>query len=106
MKNFLFLILFLGISASLYAEDECEEGFLTQYLNSAIASQMKKADSVSASKRIKYGRKLTDYVTPPVFGGYVIAKYGYSSREDLAISNSFEARMVRMYVSGYLLRDF
>lgn len=106
MKNFIFLILFMGISASVYAEDECQEGFLTQYLNSAIASQMKKTDSISASKKIKYSRKLTDYVTPPVFGGYVIGKYGYSSQEDLAISNSFQARMVRMYVSGYLLRDF
>lgn len=109
MKKFLCLFILLGFGNVLYAEDECEEGFLTQYLNGALASQMQKADSLSGSKGIKYSRKLTDYVSAPVFGGYIIGKYGYTSQENLPTgkySNSFEARMIRMYVSGYVLRDF
>lgn len=55
----------------------------------------------------KLGAKLKGYVSAPVFGAYIIGKYTYSSDESLSgKNNSFSARMIRAYVSGYILKDF
>ena len=108
MKRFLYLILFICLSVSVCAEDECQEGFLTHYLNGALAQQIHKSDSL-ADKKLKFGRKISDWITPPFFGGYIVGRYGYTSRDYLpagSVNNKFEVRFVRMYVSGYLLRDF
>lgn len=89
-----------------HAEDECEEGFLTQYLNSAISNGMQSTNPAPAEEKMKYGSKVTDYVSAPVFGGYIVGKYSYTDKENASVSNSFETRLVRAYVSGFILRDF
>lgn len=104
MRRFLFLLLF-SVSFLVQAEqsDEYEEGFLTAYLNRAIEKAM--SNDEAADEPLQYGRHITKYVSAPKFGGYVIGKYGYSSKEN-ADENGFECRLVRMYVSGTILRDF
>ena len=79
--------------------DEYQEGLLTAYLNRGIEKAMEGGDSLT------YGRHITKYVSAPQFGGYFIGKYSYSSK-DGADENGFECRLVRMYVSGTILRDF
>ena len=104
MRRFLFLLLF-SVSFLVQAEqgDEYEEGFLTSYLNRAIEKAM--SNDEAQDEPLQYGRHITKYVSAPKFGGYVIGKYGYSSKEN-ADENGFECRLVRMYVSGTILRDF
>jgi hypothetical protein len=104
MRRFLFLLLF-SVSFLVQAEqrDEYEEGFLTAYLNRAIEKAM--SNEGQDDEPLQYGRHITKYVSAPKFGGYVIGKYGYSSKEN-ADENGFECRLVRMYVSGTILRDF
>lgn len=42
------------------------------------------------------------------FGGYIIGKYAWDSRdaENSSIQDGFNLRLVRLYVDGYLFRDF
>jgi len=104
MRKLLLLLLF---SASFFAHaeqtGEYEEGFLTAYINRGLEKIMP-ADTAKA-ERIRYGRNVTKYVSAPQFGGYIIGKYGYTSQDNVG-ANSFECRMIRMYVSGTILKDF
>lgn len=82
--------------------DEYQEGFLTSYLNRGIEKAM---EETADDDTLRYGRHITKYVSAPQFGGYVNGKYSYSS-QDNASENGFECRLVRVYVSGTVLRDF
>lgn len=100
------MFLILGYAASpVRAEqtDEYQEGFLTAYLNRAIEKAM--SDVEAKDEPLQYGRHITKYVSAPQFGGYFVGKYSYSNKDD-ADENGFEARMIRFYVSGTILRDF
>ena len=102
MRRSLFF-LFFSLSLFVQAEtDEYQEGFLTSYLNRAIEKAM--ADDAS-DDGLQYGRKVTKYVSAPQFGGYVIGSYTYSTKDN-ADENGFNARLIRFYVSGTVLRDF
>jgi hypothetical protein len=109
-KNSYSLILLISTflaALPLFAEDEYQEGFLTSYLNRAIEKSMEVSPrgDLEGAEPLQYGRHITKYVSAPQFGGYVIGSYSYSSQDD-ADRNGFECRMVRMYVSGTILRDF
>lgn len=92
----------------LHAEDEGNiedaPGFLTTYLNKGIAKTMDAADTTSTQK-MEFGRNITKYVSVPQFGGYITGKYSYTDQKNV-VSNGFECRLVRFYVSGYVLKDF
>ena len=107
MRKVLFpVLLFLALcSLPVMAEeaDEYQEGFLTSYLNRAIENAME--GNASSEEPLHYGRNVTKYVSAPQFGGYVIGKYSYSTKDN-ADENGFEARLIRFYVSGTILRDF
>lgn len=83
------------------------EGFVTHYLNSAIE---KAIPSTPAEEPMEYGRKVTKWISAPKFGGYAIGKYAYSSKWDSSKqtygSNTFSARLIRVYVDGTILKDF
>ncbi len=100
----MFLILSYAVSP-IRAEqtDEYQEGFLTAYLNRAIEKAM--SDVEAQDEPLQYGRHITKYVSAPQFGGYFVGKYSYSNK-DGADENGFEARLIRFYVSGTILRDF
>ncbi len=93
-------------SESEFATDEkLEEGFITSYINSAIASGMESA-AMPADDKPELSRKLTDYASAPKFGGYFIGKYDYTDREGQSTSGGFSQRLVRLYVDGTILNDF
>lgn len=98
------LLLFGCFTLPIKAEqtDEYQEGFLTYYLNKGIEKAMDTSDNDDV---LSYGRHVTQYVSPPKFGGYIVGKYSYSSKDN-ADANSFDCRFVRVYVSGTVLRDF
>ena len=85
------------------SEETLESGFLTEMLNNAIASGM---EAPAANSEMKYGRTITDYVSAPKFGGYVIGKYDYSDKDAAHGGNGFTQRLVRFYVDGTILKDF
>lgn len=110
LMSFIFFCLLLSPSVSFAntePDDEYKEGFLTSFLNRGLQKIMTKAETKSETKDepLRYGRNITKYISVPQFGGYVIGKYGYSSKGNVS-TNSFECRMVRIYVSGTILRDF
>ena len=99
-----FLILIYAVSPVRAEQtDEYQEGFLTAYLNRAIEKAM--SDVEAQDEPLQYGRHITKYVSAPQFGGYFVGKYSYSNK-DGADENGFEARLIRFYVSGTILRDF
>lgn len=85
------------------SEEELEEGFLTHYLNEAIASGM---NHTEAKKDMSYGRHVTDYVSAPKFGGYFVGKYSYTNQDGKHTGDGFSQRYTRLYVNGTILRDF
>lgn len=97
------LLLLLALPAWAEQTDEYQEGFLTSFINRGLEKVM--ANKAADGEPLSYGRNITKYVSAPQFGGYVIGKYGYSSQNG-ADNNGFEARLIRMYVSGTVLRDF
>lgn len=108
LKNTLCILTlsFLAVGTAC-ADDDCREGFLTSYVNLTIRRSTAKPDTALHDKlQMRYGRDLTGWMGVPQFGGYIVAKYGYTDRDDVKVNNSFEARLVRLYVSGTLLSDF
>ncbi len=85
------------------SEERTEEGFVTRYLNEAIASGMQKVDQKA---EVEYGRKVTSFASTPKFGGYFIGKYSYSSQDDKHSGDGFTQRLIRFYVDGTILNDF
>lgn len=85
------------------SDERTEEGFITHYLNEAIASGMQKADNAT---EVEYGRKVTDYVSAPKFGGYFIGKYDYNDQDGTTKNGGFSQRLIRFYVDGKILNDF
>ena len=86
------------------SEEKTEEGFLTHFLNEALEKAM--ASDGDGKRAIEYGRKVTDFASAPKFGGYVVGKYAYSSKEGQSSNNGFSQRLIRMYVDGRVLNDF
>lgn len=85
------------------SDERTEEGFLTHYVNEAIAKGFEAADQKA---EVEYGRNVTDYVSAPKFGGYFIGKYAYTDAEDKHTGDGFSQRLIRFYVDGTILKDF
>lgn len=78
-----------------------EEGFITHYLNEAIAKGFNNEDGPA-----EYGRTQTGFASAPKFGGYYMAGYYYSSKDGAHSGDGFKQKNVRLYVSGTLFNDF
>ncbi|MDO4991893.1 MAG: porin, partial [Prevotellaceae bacterium] len=85
------------------SDERTEEGFITHYINNAIASGMQQADQQA---EVEYGRKVTSCVSAPKFGGYFIGKYDATSQDGKHSGNGFTQRLIRFYVDGTILNDF
>lgn len=107
MKKYL-IALCLCLPMATYAEggqdETLEGGLLTSKLNAKLEKAMDSTPSDDAKPEV--GRRITDYVSAPVFGAYAVGKYGYTSDQTAEVNNSFEARLIRAYVSGFILKDF
>lgn len=100
------MVLACGLTLHASAEDDIEEGFLTAFLNRSLLRSMQAEAPADDADKPRYGKNISDYVSAPVFGGYINAKYGYSNQAGKQNGEGFTARLVRMYVSGTVLRDF
>ncbi|MCF0196598.1 MAG: hypothetical protein HUK03_05110, partial [Bacteroidaceae bacterium] len=102
------LLIALCLCLAAHADSDTEGGFLTGMLNNYLKgkTETKTNDSLPTQGKVKYGRKVTDYVTVPEFSGYVIGKYSYTSKEGVSPNNLFEIRLARFTVTGTVLRDF
>jgi hypothetical protein len=49
---------------------------------------------------------VSSYASAPKFGGYIIGKYSYTDKQGSNTGDGFNARLIRMYVSGSILTDF
>lgn len=96
------------------SEETLEPGFLTSILNNAIENAMEAPAAPAApaaapaadAKSMEYGRTVTDFVSAPKFGGYIIGKYDYNDQDGKHGGNGFNQRLVRFYVDGTILKDF
>jgi hypothetical protein len=87
------------------SEERLEEGFITKFANNAISESMS-SSSPAQEPGVKYGRNISGYASAPKFGGYIIGKYSYTDKEGSNSGDGFNARLIRMYVSGSVLTDF
>lgn len=90
-------------SESFPPQDNFEEGFLTHYLNEAIANGM---DELGTDEDNEFGRTVTKYASAPSFGGYYMGGFYYSSKEGAHSGDGFKQKNVRLYVKGTLFNDF
>lgn len=90
-------------TAGFTPQDTYEEGFLTHYLNEAIANGM---ESAAADETPEFGRTVTKYASAPSFGGYYMAGFYYSSKDGAHSGDGFKQKNVRFYVKGTLFNDF
>lgn len=108
MKQLLTLTAAAMLSMSVLAESRpgettYEAGFLSEPLNEAIAQNMEQAGTQTETK---YGRKVTDFVTPPKFGGYFMYGYYYTGEDSKHNGDGFRQKNARLYVSGSLFKEF
>jgi hypothetical protein len=93
-------------SGEFKSEERLEEGFISKFANNAVAETMAAAPAQSNSSSTKYGRNVSDYASAPKFGGYIIGKYSYTDKNGSNSGDGFNARLIRVYVSGSILKDF
>ena len=55
---------------------------------------------------ILFGRNLTDYMSKPKVGGYLIGSYKYSDLDTAHDGDGFNTRLVRAYIDGSIFGDF
>jgi hypothetical protein len=55
---------------------------------------------------VSFNRNLSDYMSKPKFGGYIIGKYAYTDRDNANSGDGFNIRLVRVYVDGSIMKDF
>lgn len=87
-------------------ESNHEGGFLTEYLNEAISKGMETNGTDASYDGMEVGRKVTDFISAPKFGGYYMSGYYYSSKEGAHSGDGFKQKNARVYVSGTILKDF
>ena len=89
-------------------DEASESGFFTSIINREMEKAMSNTSLAAAPPdgTPVLGRKLTDYVTAPKFGGYIIEKYAYTDKEGAKGGDGFNLRLVRLYLDGSILTDF
>ena len=119
-KTILSTLLLTATCFSGFATEGSDEpepsGFFTSMLNEAVASSMEAPNQSAPAasvpddnaylRTMTYGRTVTDFVSAPKFGGYVIGKYNYNDKADDHGGKGFTQRLVRFYVDGTILNDF
>ena len=58
------------------------------------------------SRKPEYGYKVSDYMSVPKVGGYIIGGYKYSDQEGAHGGPGFNCRLIRLYVDGSIFNDF
>ena len=58
------------------------------------------------SPKPEYGYKVSDFMSVPKVGGYIIGGYKYSDQEGVNGGPGFNCRLIRLYVDGSIFNDF
>ena len=58
------------------------------------------------NQKPQYGYKISDFVSKPKVGGYIIGGYKYSDQEGAHGGPGFNCRLIRLYVDGSIFNDF
>ncbi len=100
------------------ADEELPPGLATSRLNAALAKAAARTPARrsptppraeptdTAAARPRYGRGLAGPASAPELGGYIIATYKHSTQAGQGGGPGFGARLLRVYLSGTVLRDF
>ena len=88
------------------SDEKLEEGFVTHYINQAIAKGMASPTTNGDEKKMEYGRTVTKWASAPKIGGYVIGSYKYNDQDGSHGGDGFGVRLCRLYVDGTILKDF
>ena len=65
------------------------------------------AFSASAQESQKqYGYQVSDFMSTPKVGGYIIGSYKYTDQEGAHGGPGFNCRLIRLYVDGSIFNDF
>ena len=62
--------------------------------------------SAQESQKPEYGYKVSDFVSKPKVGGYIIGGYKYTDQEGAHGGPGFNCRLIRLYVDGSIFNDF
>lgn len=58
------------------------------------------------TQKPKYGFKVSDFMSTPKVGGYIIGGYKYSDQDGAHGGPGFNCRLIRLYVDGSIFNDF
>ena len=58
------------------------------------------------NKKPEYGYKVSDFMSTPKVGGYIIGGYKYTDQEGAHGGPGFNCRLIRLYVDGSIFNDF
>jgi hypothetical protein len=80
---------------------------LTAQGQESAKQEMKEENTTSLDRWVmKYGRNVADNISVPKFGGYIIGKYAYTDKDGAHDGDGFNARLIRVYMDGSVLKDF
>ena len=78
----------------------------TIVLLAALVSAFGFSALAQENQKPEYGYKVSDFVSKPKFGAYIIGGYKYSDQEGAHGGPGFNCRLIRMYVDGSIFNDF
>ena len=93
--------------AQLAMNEEYQDGYdhsLQNYITEKVAQYKDKQEVKVQDGKKKW--KISDYVTVPKFGGYIVSTYKYNSQEGKNGGDGFGLRYLRLYLDGTVFKDF
>ena len=78
----------------------------TLFLLAALLSTVGFTVSAQENQAPRYGYKVSDFMSKPKVGGYIIGGYKYSDQDGAHGGPGFNCRLIRLYVDGSIFNDF
>ena len=78
----------------------------TLVLLAALLSATVFSSFAQENQKPVYGYKVSDFMSKPKVGGYIIGGYKYSDLADAHGGPGFNCRLIRLYVDGSIFNDF
>lgn len=113
MRMYAWMLALLWVTVPASAEEGAGEkadlaeskpaGVLTGALNQAVEKAMTGTDD---PEKPRYGRNVTQFLSPPKVTGYFISSYKYSDRKGSHGGEGFGVRHTRVDIRGTVMREF
>ena len=78
----------------------------TIVLLAALLSTVGFSAFAQEGQKPEYGYKVSDFMSAPKVGGYIIGSYKYTDQEGAHGGPGFNCRLIRLYVDGSIFNDF